>query len=715
MTTRPAHAVQAAESGRHLRSAVPTRVDGEEIRMIDTSRVDQDRKTTRRGWLVGSAAAAAIVGIVGIVAIRAADDDAADVGIDDNLAASPLTSPPADVSTSPPAEVSTTTPADAAIERSAIVPEDALREPTDEVVAPTGETQLPDFENAILTDDGGPRLPLGSVGELPGGDWLDFLAELCQGPSCFRDAVMKDDRGVEIETRGGSPFHVRQGFVTDGGEPLGDGFDLVLYVFPMEMSGGNRAATGPTQRFTTDYVVRGETDACGPDYQSQTGTVSCEWFVHDFPNGLPEGRWALWAVWEAPCSAWIELGRTASCADPDEVMSFFSSGVDSPFGARSTDNDGDPVVTEVGDWTRIDGLDIFGLVSDGTAFFSSDGWSVQRSYDGITWEEYAELGEPIVQFEAHFEQYGSQFEEGPTAAVRDGRLVAVEDLRGSSVVVHVVESDGTRSTQVVPVEIPAAYDPFHRELKPGVHLLDDGRVVVTASYSADAGLVEATGRTRAELGLDLFYPMPRPIVISSADGVTWNQLETPPDRVVYATTATGGLVAHTGPFPAGHADRVVSFSTDGATWEPVLDPDTGAPMQGDGGLVSVNNRAFLLRGEGQPSIWEIANGDARLIAGPGAAQEPLELFERFHFGQLSAGDAGLAYVVAVDEEMRDPAPDGRGIRYSVDDGETWEFDPFPEELATGYAGALSVGASQIVLLQHGADGDPSLWVREFPG
>jgi hypothetical protein len=49
------------------------------------------------------------------------------------------------------------------------------------------------------------------------------------------------------------------------------------------------------------------------------------------PEGLPDGRFALWAVWEAPCSAWVEMGFTDACVNPDEVMSFFSSGVDSPF------------------------------------------------------------------------------------------------------------------------------------------------------------------------------------------------------------------------------------------------------------------------------------------------------------------------------------------------------------------------------------------------
>jgi hypothetical protein len=39
----------------------------------------------------------------------------------------------------------------------------------------------------------------------------------------------------------------------------------------------------------------------------------------------------MWAFWEAPCWAWLDLGFTNTCADLDEVSSMFASGVDSPF------------------------------------------------------------------------------------------------------------------------------------------------------------------------------------------------------------------------------------------------------------------------------------------------------------------------------------------------------------------------------------------------
>ncbi len=124
----------------------------------------------------------------------------------------------------------------------------------------------------------------------------------------------------------GRPFYVREGFINNGSRPLGAGFDVVLYVTRMEAGRDE-----PTVRYMSDYVLRGTTDRCGPTYATQSGPETCEWFVHDFPDGLPEGRFAIWAIWEAPCRAWVNLGLAATCADPGEVISLFSSGFDSPY------------------------------------------------------------------------------------------------------------------------------------------------------------------------------------------------------------------------------------------------------------------------------------------------------------------------------------------------------------------------------------------------
>ena len=200
--------------------------------------------------------------------------------------------------------------------------------PMDDVAAlPTGGTPLPDIAGARPGDDGRGPLPLGTIIDAPNPDRLDFLFEFCW-PKCFRDAHWMDPQNSKLGSgvwTAGRPFHVREGFINNGAEPLGDGFDVVLYVTRMN---GSREAT---YRYTSDYVVRGTSERCGPTYETQTGPATCEWFVHDFPKGLPEGRFAIWAAWEAPCKAWIDLALTDACEDPDKVISLFSSGFDAPF------------------------------------------------------------------------------------------------------------------------------------------------------------------------------------------------------------------------------------------------------------------------------------------------------------------------------------------------------------------------------------------------
>jgi hypothetical protein len=198
----------------------------------------------------------------------------------------------------------------------------------------TGGTPLPDVASAVAGDDGVGPLPLGAVTTLPASVRLDFLFELCWTPNCFRDAHFIDPSGSGLGSGSfepNTPFYVREGFPVFGDESLGDGFGVVLYVTQIDIAGEfGGVPTGATVRYTADYVIRGETDACGPGYESQTDIVTCEWFVHEFPNGLPAGRYAIWAVWEAPCWAWVEYGLAEGCSDPAEVMSLFDSGFDAP-------------------------------------------------------------------------------------------------------------------------------------------------------------------------------------------------------------------------------------------------------------------------------------------------------------------------------------------------------------------------------------------------
>jgi hypothetical protein len=211
----------------------------------------------------------------------------------------------------------------------------------------TGGTPLPDVAGALPGDGGGAPLPLGSITKVPNADRLDFLFQLCW-EQCFRDAHWLDPGGTGLGSgvwTAGRPFHVREGFINDNEEPLGPGFDVVLYVTRLD---GETQALSTTFRFEPDYVLRGTTDRCGPTYETQDGPRTCEWFVHDFPDGLPAGRWAIWAVWEAPCAAWVELGLAYSCEEPDAVISLFASGFDAPY------TGGEPSFTEVSALTSPD-------------------------------------------------------------------------------------------------------------------------------------------------------------------------------------------------------------------------------------------------------------------------------------------------------------------------------------------------------------------------
>lgn len=172
---------------------------------------------------------------------------------------------------------------------------------------------------------------------LPDNTWLNFLAELCDSEFCFRDAHWMEASNLAVGTGSWTayrPFHVREGFVTNGDAALGEGFDVVLYI--TRRSGPALAAgvypLDETFVHRTDYVSRGTTEYCGPGYASQNGPRECEWFVHDFPDGLPPGRYDIRADWQAPCSVWVDLGFTETCSDPNEVMSLFNSFVNAPFG-----------------------------------------------------------------------------------------------------------------------------------------------------------------------------------------------------------------------------------------------------------------------------------------------------------------------------------------------------------------------------------------------
>lgn len=202
-------------------------------------------------------------------------------------------------------------------------------------VAPSSDAAPPNG-SVIAVDADTRRLPLGERTDLPDNAWFDFLAGLCWGDTCYRDAHVVDPSNDQMgfgRWAADLPFHIRDGFVNQGEAPLGDGFEVVVYVTrrvgpPLE---GGVYEIDQTYQFSSDYVLKGTAAKCGPGYWDQTEPQACEWFVHDFSAGLPPGRYDIWARWFAPCSAWLDLGLADSCEASDEVMSRFESSVNMPF------------------------------------------------------------------------------------------------------------------------------------------------------------------------------------------------------------------------------------------------------------------------------------------------------------------------------------------------------------------------------------------------
>lgn len=133
-----------------------------------------------------------------------------------------------------------------------------------------------------------------------------------------------------------SPFHIRHGFVNESSTPLSGEFDVVVYVTApseaFDLTVYDPASPvyqwDNTYEFSPDYKVRGTSDKCGPGFWNQAQPQACEWFVHEFPEGLPPGTYDIWVKWEAPCWAWQDLGLVESCADSNQVTSEFAAVTD---------------------------------------------------------------------------------------------------------------------------------------------------------------------------------------------------------------------------------------------------------------------------------------------------------------------------------------------------------------------------------------------------
>jgi len=170
---------------------------------------------------------------------------------------------------------------------------------------------------------------------------LDFFVQFCEITICFRDAQLVYPDGRTIAGwHPYEPFHIRHGFVNGDEAPLpldrpdSPGYDLRVFVtrvvgpilddgsFPLDQ----------TFRFHVDYRVREISDQCGTDYAlgERTEPQPCEMFMHDFPEGLPPGRYDFWVEWRAPCLVW--LGVEDLCSGVTVPLDLVVSQVNIPFG-----------------------------------------------------------------------------------------------------------------------------------------------------------------------------------------------------------------------------------------------------------------------------------------------------------------------------------------------------------------------------------------------
>ncbi len=163
---------------------------------------------------------------------------------------------------------------------------------------------------------------------------LDFLQETCSAGGCTRDASFVDEQAA-IRTgpwHAYEPFHIRHGFVNT--EPPGErgptAVSVLVYVRRDEGPELEDGAFPLDQwyRYLPDYVVRETTDRCGPGYRDQIEPIECDRYVHDFPDGLPPGRYTFFVEWRAPCLNWF--GESV-CDRPLDIVSLFDSQVNSPF------------------------------------------------------------------------------------------------------------------------------------------------------------------------------------------------------------------------------------------------------------------------------------------------------------------------------------------------------------------------------------------------
>lgn len=302
----------------------------------------QRRRRIRRGALtVGFAAAAAVATVLALSATSAqqrAEDQAA-------LAATRAEEAAA--------------AADLAAEQQAIAESEAARAEEEainavaasafvlELARAEAASDRPDVSDAVVADE----LVVDVVGDdlirsIPTTPRLDFLLEKCV--NCQRDAVMVNEEGTRATGiwLAHEPFHIRHGFENHDEAPLVDRlrrpeYDLRLYLVRTAgpVLSGDAFPLDVPLLFRPDYLVRTSTDRCGPGYRNLEGPVPCDQFVHDFPDGLPPGRYEFFLEWYAPCRTWVVPD---ACGSPGSPITLFFSSTNMPWYSAEFTADDDP-------------------------------------------------------------------------------------------------------------------------------------------------------------------------------------------------------------------------------------------------------------------------------------------------------------------------------------------------------------------------------------
>ena len=292
---------------------------------LESEEVRQHRRTTRTIWAAG--AALLTLGVLAFIAAAVAvgqsneaqaQRDEAETQTEIALANEQRANEEADRANEE---------ADRANQSASLLLGFVLQQVNTEIDLPGTDYENADIRSSMPVLDGPPATPR-----------LDFLYDFCSGQVCNRDAQFVHP---ELPLIGGAvlayqPFHIRHGFVNVEEAPIvpsstiGPGYDVRVFVTRRhgpELGDGIFEIDQP-YLFHADYMIRERSERCGPAYATQTEPQPCDVFVHEFPEGLPPGRYDIWVQWWAPCSEWVVAD---ACPSPSQLVSLFNSNINHPF------------------------------------------------------------------------------------------------------------------------------------------------------------------------------------------------------------------------------------------------------------------------------------------------------------------------------------------------------------------------------------------------